>query len=112
MQEQEKPSPPNDPTQERYTAFGFTYKENLYDMVGHKRLLELIQAEETIVHQAQVSSNNYGEFLFITASRPKGDKREVASFWGLGFHDRRDRYILDEWNWYISSLHPIEDEQI
>ncbi len=53
-----------------------------------------------------------GEFLFVTASRPKEDKREVVSFWGLGYHDLRDGYLLDEWHWYVSSLPVKEDEQL
>ncbi len=104
--------PPVGSVGERHTAFGFTYHENLFDLVGHSHFLELMQDEQTIVHQAEISSNNYGEFLFVTASRPKDDQREVVGFWGLGYHDRRDRYLLDEWHWYVSSLPVKEDEQI
>lgn len=101
MHEQE--SPLRQPY-ERRSAFGFTEREQLFDRVGAARLKALLEATETTLHQAEVSSNLYGEFLFVTASRPVGEKREVVTFWGLGFHERRDRYILDEWQWYESSL--------
>lgn len=89
-------------------AFGFTRTERLYDFIGHGRFLALLKDEQTTIHEAQVSTNNYGEFLFVTASRHEGDRQEVVSFWGLGFHDRRDRYVLDEWRWYTSELGKAE----
>ena len=106
MQEQEPPSPQ---PYRRRSAFGFTEREQLFDLVGTARLKTLLEADETTIHQAEISSNLYGEFLFVTASRPTGETREVVTFWGLGFHERRDRYLLDEWQWYESSL-PIKKE--
>jgi hypothetical protein len=91
---------------------GMLYTESLYDFVGHQHFLELIQAEAIIVHRAEVSSNNYGEFLVVIANRSQANRQEVVGFWGLWFHDRRDRYLLDDWHWYVLSLPVKEDEYI
>src|SRR5689334_10805685 len=41
--EREYPArPPLGSVGERYTAFSFTYNENLFDLVGHQRFLELM----------------------------------------------------------------------
>lgn len=60
----------------------------------------MIRDERTDIHEITTSSNNYGEFLFVTASRPKGDKLHCVTFYGLGFHERRERWITDTWSWY------------
>ena len=43
-----------------------------------------------------------GEFLFITASRKigSGDEVELISFWGLGYHEYRDRWYSNEWHFH------------
>lgn len=91
--------------------FQFTERELLFDVVGTRHFLELMQAEETTIHQAELSTNSYGEFLFVTASRAREQQREVITFWGLGLHERRDRYLLDEWHWY-QSYTPIDEQTV
>jgi hypothetical protein len=34
------------------------------------RFKEILDDEQTIIHSAHESSNNYGDFLFVTVSRP------------------------------------------
>lgn len=110
--EREEQHATNNNANERYTAFGFTYTENLFNTISDERFLDLLRAADTVVHSAEVSSNAHGEFLFVTASRANGDRREVVGFWGQGFHDRRDRYLLDEWRWYVSTHRLGADEAV
>jgi len=58
------------------------------------------------------TSNSYGEFLFVTASRPGEEKRIFMTFFGLGYHEYRERWISDEWFWYQSSPTPQLLEKI
>jgi hypothetical protein len=82
--------------------FGFTEYERLFDRLSHKRLLSLIADEQTHVHSIELSENTYGEFLFILTSRPTavGEVRACVTFWGIGYHDSRERWLVDEWFWY------------
>lgn len=80
--------------------FGLTYQERLWDRISHIRLLELVDDPETTVHRIEESHNNYGEYLFVTVSRPGKAARIFMSFYGLGFHEFRERWIADEWYWY------------
>jgi hypothetical protein len=100
-----------------YEVYGFTEHEHLFWRVNQKRFQEIINDEKTIIHTIQESSNNYGEFLFVTTSRP-GDKERVAmTFYGQGFHEHRERWITDEWFWYETDIksellqHEIEKEK-
>ena len=55
--------------------FEFTENEKLFDRISHERFKEMIEDEATTVHKAEVSSNNYGEFLFVTTSRASQEGR-------------------------------------
>ena len=33
-----------------------------------------------------------------------GEQRYALTFFGLGFHEPRDRWLLDDWFWYGASL--------
>jgi hypothetical protein len=85
-------------------SFEFTDHERLYDRIGHERFMAILSAEQTAVHFVEASSNNYGEFLFVTMSQPRGDNRTYLTFWSLGFHEQRERWITHEWQWY--DFHP------
>jgi hypothetical protein len=68
--------------------------------------------EQTLIHNAKDAVNNFGDFLFVTVSRP-GDKERISmTFYGLGYHEYRERLIKDEWFWYTAALKPEELEQI
>lgn len=91
-------------------GFGFTEREQLFDVVSDQRLYAFIADEATAIHSVQLSTNAYGEFLFVTLSRPGAEEREVTTFFGLGFHEYRERWFTNEWHWYESSpyAHTLE----
>lgn len=82
--------------------FGFTERERLFDKVSHARFLEFLDDPKTKVHRIEESTNSYGEYLFVTVSRPGKGTRLFMTFYGLGYHEYRERWISDEWNWYQS----------
>lgn len=84
----------------RSDRFEFTDNERLFNQLTHERFQALLADRRTIVHQAQVTSNLYGEYLFITLSRPSGKARTAFTFYGIGFHEQRERWIVDTWSWY------------
>ena len=89
-----------------YEVYGFEENERLYWRVGEARFLQILADEGTLIHEVLDSSNQYGEFVFVTTSRP-GDRGRVAMvFYGLGYHEHRERWILDEWYWYQGSYRP------
>jgi hypothetical protein len=51
-----------------------------------------------------MSSNTFGEFMFVTMSRSVEEAKQAVTFWGLGFHDYRERWIASNWNWYETRL--------
>jgi len=83
-------------------AFGLTEQERLWDRVSHERLLQLLGDRKTQVHALEESHNNYGEYLFVTLSRPGTTGRIFMTFYGLGYHEYRERWIYQEWYWYES----------
>lgn len=101
------------PTQKKpYEVFGFTEQEHLSSRIGQERLAEILTSERTSIHKVQESSNAFGEFLFVTTSRP-GDRERVAmTFYGLGYHEHRERWLTDEWFWYQANVYPemMEDQ--
>jgi len=88
-----------------YEVFGFTEQEYLSWRVDQDRFDEILNDEQTIIHKIQPSSNNYGEFLFVTTSRPGNQDRVAMTFYGLGFHEHRERWINKEWFWYQTELY-------
>lgn len=89
-------------------AFGLTEREQLWDRVSHKRFMELLRDEQTRIHKAELSTNMYGEFLFVSLSRPD-DKPIGLTFYGAGFREQRERWITDEWFWYQTSAKTEEE---
>jgi hypothetical protein len=95
--EQRQPSP---------EGFAFTENEELFYRVTDQRLRQMLFDESTTIHQFIISSNNYGEFAFITASRPAGEGRDCHTFWGLGEHESRERWLTDEWFFHRANQFP------
>mgnify|MGYP000984621039 CR=1 FL=1 len=93
-------------------GFGLTKQERLFYRVKHERFIGFLNAPHTSIHDAQVSTNNYGEFLFVTASRPGSEEREQLTFFGLGYHEPRDRWITDEWFWYQARPYSPEQKEL
>jgi len=88
-----------------YELFGFTEQEKLRWRVEGKRFEEIINDEGTQVHTITESSNKFGEFLFVTTSRPGHQGRICMTFYGNGFHEYRERWLIDEWFWYQATAH-------
>jgi hypothetical protein len=89
---------------ERPTPFVFTEREALFDTVTDERFMAFLQDEQTVIHSANMSSNTFGEFMFVTMSRSVEEAKQAVTFWGLGFHDYRERWIASNWNWYETRL--------
>lgn len=94
----EQPQPPN--------PFGFTEHEKLYDQISDKRFRALLGDEATIVHKAGVDGNNYGEFMFVSLSRKAEGCCSSVTFWGMGYHEYRERWMTDHWRWYQANPLP------
>lgn len=93
-------------------VFGLTENEELFWRVSDKRFQEIILDQNTIIHSAKDSSNNYGDFLFVTTSRPSGSERVGVTFYGLGYHEYRERLVTKEWFWYPSEIEQEETNEI
>jgi len=52
-----------------YEVFGLTENEVLRWRVNQERFLEILEDEQTKIHTVTPSSNEYGDFLFVTVSR-------------------------------------------
>jgi len=96
--EQKEPSRPVPPAE----TFGLTEHERLWDRVGHERFLQILTDSQTTVHALEESHNNYGEYLFVTLSRPGTHQRIFLTFYGLGYHEYRERWVYQEWYWHES----------
>ena len=91
--------------------YGLTENEQLFDRISHERFKKIASDLETTVHQIQISANNYGEFLFVATSRTVDDSRYLLTFYGLGFHEYRERWISEEWFWYQGTPYPELDKK-
>jgi len=96
----------NPAPQKPYEVYGFTKKECLYWRVNQERFEAILEDNQTMIHQIQESSNNYGDFLFVTTSREGKTGRVSMTFFGLGYHEYRERWFTDEWYWYQSNFQP------
>lgn len=92
-----------------YEQFGLTEQEALFWRVRQERFQEILEDEHTLIHNIRPDSNEYGEFLFVTTSRPGTQERIFITFYGLGYHNSRERWISEEWFWYNDS--PLRDIQ-
>jgi hypothetical protein len=86
-----------------YEIFGFSEKERLYWRVSNARFNEILEDQQTLIHEFNESSNNYGEFLFVTTSRLGDQDRIFITFFGYGYHEHRELWFTDEWFWYQSN---------
>src|SRR5687767_13182657 len=86
-----------------HDVFGFSENEKLFTRVRHERLLSFVENEQTNVHEVELTSNSYGAFLFISLSRQGDPFPGYVTFWGLGYHEQRERWLVKEWFWFRSS---------
>lgn len=97
---------PRPPIPSQKEGFGFTERERLYYRVTDERFRALLDDASTTIHRGEVSSNSYGSFLFLTISREREHQREYITFYGLGFHEFRERWYINEWFWHRSNPFP------
>jgi hypothetical protein len=95
-----------------YEIFGITEEERRTWRVSRERFDEIIDDDRTIIHTIQPSSNDFGEFLFVTTSRPGVISWIAMTFYGLGYHEHRERWITEEWFWYQSEPFPDRTRKI
>ena len=81
-------------------VYGFTQQEQLHYWVRDERFQEILNDEQTTIHVVAEGSLDLGEFLHITVSRQAAQRRVSLTFYGLGFHEYRERWFTDEWHWY------------
>jgi hypothetical protein len=91
-----------------YEKFGLTDEEVTRFRVTGERLKEILASQNTIPHNLKLSTNAFGEFLFLTTSRGIGQQRIYMTFYGLGYHKYRERWISEEWFWYQSNESAVD----
>jgi len=94
--------------QKPYEVFGITEAEVARWRVTDERLKEILANPNTITHTIKLSTNTFGEFLSLTTSRGAGQQRVCMTFYGLGYHEYRERWISEEWFWYQSQESMID----
>lgn len=73
--------------------FGLTESENLWNKVSIPRLIQIIKIPINEVIGDDKSTNNYGEFLFITI-RNKSTK-DTIFFYTFGYHELLNKYLTN-----------------
>jgi hypothetical protein len=94
-----------------YEKFGMSEEEVTRLRIPDKKLKEILANPNTTIHSIKVEENNYGEFLFLLASRGSGDNRTCMTFFGLGYHDYRERWIHKEWFWHQTPKGLVKTEK-
>ena len=88
------------PDRKPFEVFGFSKQEYRDGWVDRERFQAIITDDETKIHSVEESYNNYGDFLFVTASRLTPQRRICMTFFGLGYHEYRERWLTHHWFWY------------
>src|SRR5258706_7262199 len=78
----------------------FTEREELADRIDNERFMALVSQTKVDIHEVELSSNSFGEFLFVTVSCRTENPRHLLTFWGLGYHEFRARWNVDTWQWH------------
>ena len=60
-----------------------------------KELIELVRNPDNVVCRCIEANNSYGRFLFVDIHNDETD--ECTSYYGAGYHEYRERYLIDEW---------------
>lgn len=94
--------------QKPYEIFGLTEEEAIRLRVTDERLKEILAQIDTTTHTIKLSTNAFGEFLFLTTSRGTSQGRICMTFFGLGYHEYRERWVSEEWFWYQSQESAVD----
>ena len=78
-----------------------TEREQLYDQVSHTRFMALLLQSDIDIHEIKEDTNTFGEFVFVTLSC-RGEPQKLLTMWGCGWHEHRERWVTDSWQWYES----------
>lgn len=81
-------------------AFGLTDNEDLFEQVGEARFQQLLNDPATDVVAVEVSTNSFGEYLFLTLRRQAQGKPMMITLYGLGYHEYRETWQTTLWKWY------------
>jgi len=95
-----------------YEIFGITEQEVVRWRVSDEKFKEIIVNPSTTTHTIELSTNAFGEFLFVAASRRRGQQRVCMTFYGFGFHEYRERWICNEWFWYQTPADLVEIQKV
>lgn len=87
----------------RREAEWLTDAEQLDERVSYERLMGLLQRRDVTVHIVVNDHNAFGEFMFVTISRQATNPKAIT-FYGLGYHEYRERWMVDSWRFYESGL--------
>jgi len=87
-------------------CISFTEREKLYDNISHTRFMALVIQPDVDIHEVKEDSNSFGEYVFVTVSCRTEQPKKLYTFWGLGYHEYRERWIVDAWQWYESQQNP------
>jgi hypothetical protein len=87
-----------------HDCFQFTEKEQLDDRISRARFMALVDDPNVDVNDIKVSTNAFGEFMFVTLSCRTLRASEPLTFYGLGYHEQREHWITGYWRWYESTL--------
>ena len=89
-----------------FEVFGITEQECLDWRLNKERFEEILGDEATSIHDIKLSSNEDGEFLFVTTSRLGDQTRIGMTFYGLGYNKQKECWVTDEWLWHQTELYP------
>jgi len=82
--------------------------EVLDDVVKHETLMKLIDRAEYI-YQFENANNLYGHFLFIGLALRFQNEIIPITFYGLGYDEYKDKYIVDKWGFYWANTFVLEE---
>ena len=85
-----------------YEIFGFSEEEVNRLRIPDEKLQEILANPNTNIHSINASTNTFGEFMFLRTSKGMGQNRIRMTFYGLGYHQYRERWLYEEWFWYQS----------
>lgn len=85
-----------------HDCFQFTEKEQLDDRISRARFMALVDDPNVDVNDIKISTNAFGEFMFVTLSCRTTPTSEPLTFYGLGYHEQREHWITGYWRWYES----------
>ena len=91
-----------------YEIFDITEDEIARWRVSDEKLKEILANPNTVTHTIELATIAYGEFLFLTTSRGTGQQRICMTFYGLGYHEYRERWITKEWFWHQTPANLVE----